>query len=166
LATIVTLELLQQKSDHSNGLLAIMSRESGQFLVTVIPAAALTGLTLLYSSIYFNIALLAPYHHFARESGTTAKRSITSDYLGNIPLFALAPAVHQGHVATCASAFAAVVAAFLTIVVSGLYTVQPHSFATATTVQRNDTWNVTWPLAESDGSAAQALQFITWEKSL
>lgn len=162
LAIIVTLELLQQKSDRSNGLVAIRSRGSGQFWATVVPATALTGLTLLYSSIYFNVALLAPYHLLATKSGTTAKRSIASDYLGNTPLFTIPPAVRQGHIATCASAFAAVFAAFLTIVVSGLYTVQSHSFAVATTAQRNDSWNVTWPFAESDGSAAQVLQFITW----
>jgi hypothetical protein len=95
-----------------------------QLWATVRPALALTGLALLYSSIYTNIALLAPYHPLTSKTEATANRSIATQYAGSTPLFAMLPSMRQDHVSTCVSAFAAMVEAFLTIVVSSQYYTQ------------------------------------------
>lgn len=162
LAIIVALEILQRKSDRSSGFMDAKAGENVQLWSTVVPALLLTGLALLYSSIYTNIAVLAPYHALAGTKGAIAKRSIATEYLGSTPLFAIPPAVQQGHISTSVSAFAAVVGAFLTIVVSGLYYTQIVESRVPLEVQRGDEWNVTWPVGESDGAAGQTLQFTTW----
>ncbi|KAF2134561.1 hypothetical protein P153DRAFT_380376 [Dothidotthia symphoricarpi CBS 119687] len=162
LATTVVLEILQRNSDHSHGFAEVTLTGNGHFWVTVVPALWMTGIALLYSSIHFNIALLAPYHTLTSKSGATARRSIITDYLGSTPLFILFQAIQKRHLATAISAFAAILGAFLTIFVSGLYTTEPFTTNVDFEVQRGDEWNVSWPFAEGDSSAGQALQFITW----
>jgi hypothetical protein len=162
LGIIVGLELLQRQSDRFNGIIKTTPSKNTQLWATIVPAFALTGVALLYSSIYTDTSVLAPYHALASKSGAPAKRSIATQYAGSTPLFVLISSVRQGHVSTSLSAFAAIVGAFLAVVVSGLYTVQSINFDKELQVQRSNDWNVSWPLGDTDGSAGQVLQFITW----
>jgi hypothetical protein len=87
LGMIIALELLQRKSDRSEGFMKTASSTNVQLWATVLPALALTGLALLYSSIYTNTSVLAPYHALTKKTGEAAKRSIATEYLGSTPIF-------------------------------------------------------------------------------
>jgi hypothetical protein len=121
---IVPLEILQRKSDRSDGIMDATSGVGTQLWAIVLLAPALTGLALLYSSIYTNVTLFAPYHALTSKTEATANRNIATQYAGSTSLFAMLPSMRQDHVSTCVSAFAAIVEAFLTIVVSSQYYTQ------------------------------------------
>jgi len=53
-------------------------------------------------------------------------------------------------------------AAYLTIIVSALYSVAPVISRDGLKVTRLDDLNTTWPFAAGDSSAAHVLQFVTW----
>jgi hypothetical protein len=106
---IVALEILQKKSDRSDGIMDATSGVGTQLWATVRPALALTGLAVLYSSIYTNIALLAPYHALTTKTEATANRSIATQYAGSTSLFAMLPSMRQDQVSICVSVFAAIV---------------------------------------------------------
>jgi hypothetical protein len=181
LATIVTLEALQMTTERSKGLLSLSANASGLFWLTVIPAFVLTGIALLHSSIHFNIALLSPYHAIAARSGASSKRSIASNYLGSTPLFTIWPAIHKRHYATLTSAVAAVVGALLTIIASGLYSVEDFRTSTPIQLSMSPGWNITWrdsycmaceinrqepkDFDKGDASASQILSYIVWGNS-
>jgi hypothetical protein len=76
LGMITALELLQRKSDRSDGFMKTVSSTNVQLWATVLPALALTGLALLYSSIYTNTSILAPYHALTKKTGEAAKPKI------------------------------------------------------------------------------------------
>lgn len=178
LATIISLEVLQRLSSRPNGIMHVTPDSTARFWITVIPAAILTGITLLHSSIHFNIALMSPYHMLASSSGAPSKRSIATDYLGSTPLFTIWPAINRRHYAAVVSAFAAVIGAFLTIVVSGLYSVEFLETNTAVQLQVNNAWNLTWEVSpcsqclwthelspdplNGDASASYLLKYMLW----
>ena len=98
----------------------ISASESSRFWMSTIPALAMTGMALLFSSIHFNTTILSPYHALACDEGASTKRSIATDYRGSTPLFTLFPAIHERHYSAAVSGFAAVVGAFLTILFYGV----------------------------------------------
>jgi hypothetical protein len=177
-ALIITLEVLQRNSDRSMGLMDMSMSDAGRFWMSTIPALVMTGVALLYSSIHFNTVLLSPYHALAYEKGASTKRSIATDYLGSTPLFAIFPAIHERHYSAALSAVAAVVGAFLTVMVSGLYTIQTAKATSSIAPRLLDEWNTTWEttycnecrgtgeglrtIADGDGSAAYVLQYMVW----
>jgi hypothetical protein len=177
-ALIIALEVLQRNSDRSMGLMDMSTSDTDRFWMSTIPALVMTGVVLLYSSMHFNTVLLSPYHALAYEKGASTKQSISTDYLGSTPLFAIFPAIHGRHYSAALSAVAAVVGAFLTVVVSGLYTIQTAEVTSSITPRLLDEWNTTWEatycqecvgtieglntVADGDGSAAYVLQYTVW----
>jgi hypothetical protein len=178
LAFIIALEILQRNSDRRDGLMDMPASDASRFWMSTIPALAMTGMALLFSSIHFNTTLLSPYHALACDKGASSKRSIATDYRGSTPLFTLFPAIHERHYSAAVSGIAAVVGAFLTIIVSGLYTVQTTRVSSSMAQNILDQWNTTWgttmcgacigsgqglmSVDDSDGSAAYVLQYTVW----
>jgi hypothetical protein len=177
LTVIIILEVLQQISNRSEGFLKMPSDGSGLFWITVVPAAALTGISLLYSSIHFNVGLISPYY-ILDQPGAKAKHTLATNYLGSTPLFTIWPALQRQHYASVVTAFAAVIGAALTIVVSGLYSVSYSEVDFATELVVTNGWNTTWiyticedcvfskDLAQdfesADASAAEMLNWVMW----
>jgi hypothetical protein len=162
-ATIGVLEVLQTLSNRSDGFVEVLDGSNGRLWASVIPAIYLTGIALLFSSMFFNYSLLTPYQALKVGKGATADRSVQTEYLGSMPLFTLWPAIRQRHYATAVSSVAAVLGAFLTIVVSALYSVETVNRRTAVEVERMDNFNTSWSIYGSDNSAAHVVQFITWD---
>jgi hypothetical protein len=163
LVSIIALEILQRKSNRSNGIMDVSSSNKAHIWSSWIPTLAMTGIALLYSSMHFNIALLAPYYNLKNEKGARTTCSITTDYLGSTPFFTLWSSIKLRHYATTISALSAVVGAFLTIAVSGLYSLEPFNVNTSFDLERSDEWNVTWSIYDDDSSAGQVLQYTTWK---
>jgi hypothetical protein len=176
LAVFAVLELLQRLSDHSEGLLTSQT-EKGLLWVSVVSATVMTGIALLHSSIHSNIALISPYHELSRDSGTTAQRSIMSDYFGSTPMFTLWPAFRNRHYAALVSAIGAIIGALLTVVLSGLYSVESGNLAVPGALNIDSGWNMTWAYGEAcdefcyetptdaelfDAGAGNTLKFLNW----
>ena len=71
LVSIAVLEGLQHVSNSNHGLLDFSASGNRQIFMTLIPAAIMSGITLLYSSLHFSTSLIAPFHALNR-GGVTA----------------------------------------------------------------------------------------------
>ena len=156
LALIATLEVLQHLSDRDVG---IVSTPSSGDLLTVfgtrfIPALVMLLVATTYSSVDFNVTLFSPFHKL--KKGSAAPRSsIMSSLLGKTPFHALYIASAHQHWAAIFSIIAALVGSILTIVVSGLYTVENITGPANINLQRLDQFDPTWPdSVRNDGGAA------------
>lgn len=67
LANIAILEVLQQVSDSNRGLFDFTASGNRQILITLIPAAVMSGTALLFSALHFGTSLIAPFHALNRE---------------------------------------------------------------------------------------------------
>ena len=162
LLTIVTLEVLQRLSDHSNGFVEVSSSDNSQFWASFIAGLYMTCISLLLTSIYFNYCLLAPYQPLAGATGAKANQSILTNYLGSIPLFTIVRTISKRHHSASMAATAAFLGGFLTIIVSALYSVELIHTNKGLEVMRLDGFNETWSLGTGDSSASHVIQFITW----
>ncbi|KAL1639556.1 hypothetical protein SLS58_007860 [Diplodia intermedia] len=165
LLTICGLEVLQQMSDKHHGFAGIdlSSRESGRYAATFVPTLILVGIAALASALNFNITLLSPYRAM-RDRPCPPGRCIQSNDLGRWPLFQAFQSIRRRHFAACATSFASIVAGFLTIAVSGLYTLETVDKSTDVALSRSDGFRTEWyGNIYSDGNAAAVLGFISWQ---
>lgn len=163
LLLIAVLEYIQRISDKSSGFVAIPPTTKAHYWITIVPALAMWAIGALYSSINFNTLFLSPYQAMS-EGGAGGRRGILSHNLGRLPLVSLLVSLRDNHTAACFSAMGTILGSFLTIVVAGLYSVANLETKTTMTVQRTDTFGVTWsgpPL--DDSGAGQALSLIVWQ---
>ena len=124
LGLIVALELLYNHSrSHSPVGLAQVSPANTYIRYTwvYIPALAMVCVQLLFASLYFSTKVFQPYHAL-RLGGSTARQSLIDRQVGTVPLQSLWRAVVNWQPAGIAISLAMMLAPFLTIVVSGLYT--------------------------------------------
>ncbi|KAL1619071.1 hypothetical protein SLS54_006923 [Diplodia seriata] len=165
LLTICSLEVLQQMSDKHHGFAGIdlSNRESGRYAATFVPTLILVGIAALASALNFNITLLSPYRAM-RDRPCPPGRCIQANDLGRWPLFQAFQSLRRRHFAACATSFASIIAGFLTIAVSGLYTLETVDKSTDVTLSRSDGFRTEWyGNIYSDGNAAAVLGFISWQ---
>ncbi|KAK8060737.1 hypothetical protein PG996_010667 [Apiospora saccharicola] len=163
LLLVAVLEYIQRLSDKSGGFVAIPQTTTAHYLTTIIPALVMWAISALYGSINFNTLFLSPYQAMA-EGGAGAHRGFLSHNLGRLPLVTLLISLRDNHTAACFSAMGTILGSFLTIVITGLYSVANLETQTTMTLQRTDSFGVNWsgsPL--QDNGAGQALSLIVWQ---
>lgn len=156
---IGVLEVLQRSSDHNNGILDIA--KGSERYARYVPALIMLLVATLFSSLDFNVSTFTPYSTLYTGC-VPSKPTICSNFVGRMPPIALLKAAQSGHFGVVASTVAALVGSTLTIVVSGLYTVQDVSSTSSTrNLKRADTFNLT--CADSlttDNFAASVLSLV------
>ncbi|RFU28160.1 hypothetical protein B7463_g8172, partial [Scytalidium lignicola] len=116
LAVIAILEIIQHKSDHSDGFVNIgLDNKSTRYAISWLPALAMFGIAALYGSVNFATSVLAPYHTLWRGS-KPADKSISVNLFGKSALIVFVHGARAGFWAVCATALASFLASFLTIV--------------------------------------------------
>lgn len=160
---ISALEILQRRSDALNGIVTIDTTDKIHYATTLVPALVMWGIAALHTSIHFNITLLSPYHALSK-CGVNARRSILSSNLGKLPPLALFASISQRHIAAAFAAVATIAGSFTTIVVSGIYSLEPNSVDSTLLARRPDKFDVSWNgTFLDDGGAAVLLNFINWQ---
>jgi hypothetical protein len=158
LSLIATLEVLQRLSVHNNGI--TNTRSSGDITTVIgtriIPAFVMVLVATCYNAIDFNVSLLAPFYKL-RQGPQAARTTIMSSLMGKMPLHALVLAIAHAHWAAIFSILAALIGSVLTIVVSGLYTVEDTLGTQDIVLQRMDTFDPTWSDSVFDDGGAAAL---------
>lgn len=121
-AMIVVLEVLLHFSQVNNGLGDVSSiNEYMHYLWTIIPALAMSGISLLFGGMDFNTRCLAPYACLKRKKGASFADSMSVSFIDSLGLTNIIRSMHSGHFAVQATTLATGAAFFLTIIVSGLY---------------------------------------------
>ncbi|KIW59301.1 hypothetical protein PV05_03756 [Exophiala xenobiotica] len=162
LAAIVALELLQRRSDSEAGILALSTsgRTQSTLAIRLIPALLMLIIAASFNSFDFNISVLAPFNSM-RFRAVSAEQSIKSSLIDKLPPIALWNAAkHRQYAALCSST-AAIIGSLLTIVVSGLYTVESVPSTRQTALQAVDAFNTSWADSVTNDSSAAVLTSLT-----
>ena len=160
---IIILEIFQHISDNRHGLLDMNSSDSdSRILSTYLPAFFMLCVATLYTSLDFNISIFAPFAAL-RHGNTTATRSIMVNLIGKLPPHALFLSIRSRYTSSCLAILAAFVSSFLTIVVSGLYSIETVSRHRTVSLQQLDRFNFTHiDLSLDDGSAGTITDLIEY----
>lgn len=154
---IAILAVLQRLSDNRNGIMSVGDNEEVEIFTHYIPALVMLIFASAVNAFEFNIVLFTPWSKLIKHK-VTAKQSITSNLMGkSLPLAAL-EALKARQMGAVFSLFAAACASLLTILVSGLYTVE-HTTSTnqPLSLDRLDTFNLQWPSSVSNDKGAAAV---------
>ena len=138
LAYIVVVEVLFTTSQSRGGLTGVDLSSWTHYGWTYLPALAMVCLKTLYTSVAFKIRLLSPYATM-KASSSQASVSVSDHPLSRIALHEVFVTARRRQFGVLAVTIAALLAPFLTIAVSGLYT--PEHYHQEVAIRQMTTWN-------------------------
>ncbi|KEF54387.1 uncharacterized protein A1O9_09553 [Exophiala aquamarina CBS 119918] len=162
IAGIVTLEVLQRLSDRSHGLgdVSDMNGASSIIYTRLLPAFVVLVIASLVNAVEFNIFVLSPFDRLWSRD-TKCRQSLQSSLINLLPPLAFWKALRHRHYAALCSSIATVLGASLTIIVSGLYTVEQISYSTEVVLFVNQSMNLNWANSSTQDNGAAALISLT-----
>lgn len=152
LTIIIVLEVLQRLSDASQGFAAVSPGTSvGHTASALLASLVMTATTITFDSIEFAAATFAPYQ--ALLSGkSTAARCLLKNSLGEFPVVGTVTATRNRHFGLAIASAAALVASTLSILSSGLYTVQTIASAPMINVVGVEHFTQQWNSSNDNGA--------------
>ncbi len=161
-SAIGILELLQQLSDQHHGFISISNRELSITLFTrFLPALSMLVIATLINALDFNIAVLAPFNALTAATAQPTRNTISNSSLG-LPLpLALWCSLKQRRWGPFLSGSATLIGSVLTIVVSGLFTVDQLSVPQTVSVNLIDRFDTKWDNSVKNDNSAAVLASLT-----
>ncbi len=157
LVLIAVLEVVQQSSDKHHGLLTVVDDKWTEVYSHYIPGIVTLAVAALINMLDFNVALFAPWVNLAKGDAVS-RRSVLNHLLGLPPPWAFLRAIRTRYIGAILSIPAAALASLLTILVSGLYTVQHVTISGPDiTVNQLDSFNLMWSNSFSSDNGAAAV---------
>lgn len=159
LAVIATLEVLQSLSGRTNGITTIANPDTLLviFGTRFVPGTLFLAIAVLYDSIEFNVAVLAPFARLKR-GGARGRHTLTRTMLGRFSIEVFVSSLRHRDWAAAFATLAAFLGSFLTISASGLYTIEKRPGPSLVTVNRVDQFDPSWSDSlRDDGGAAVLL---------
>ena len=162
LAIIAALELIQRKSDSNSGIASVSDAGSlsSKVLTRYLPALVMLLSASLFNSMEFTIAVLAPYNSMRRNSEASTNRKLSS-ILSLMPPHALWRAGRNRYWGALLATVAALLGSVLTIVSSGLYTIDFVPTISRMQIQTIDTFTTTWSNSVLNDSSAAVLTSLS-----
>ncbi|CAI7634199.1 unnamed protein product [Penicillium pancosmium] len=117
---IIALEALLHVSQKNNGLGQASNDGKMHYLWTTVPSFAMMLIGLLIGSLDSNIRILAPYANLQKAQGTKFE-TLATNFLDALRITNLTRSARTGNFAILSATLAALIASFLTIVTSGLF---------------------------------------------
>jgi len=142
-ALIISLEVSYRISTKNNGMVDIVSDGYIHYTYAYLPAAVMVVLSTLFLTLDFTIRTVQPYH--ALRGGSYAFQSLFDQPLGKMTLPAAWDALWKRQPAVLATTFGALLAPFLTILVSGLFTSTAVEFSSPVHLTQLDWFNISIP---------------------
>ncbi|QDS75113.1 hypothetical protein FKW77_007352 [Venturia effusa] len=152
---LMVVELLHQRSKRDHGLGDADNSSPMRYAWTFVPAVVMLLLMSCIGIIDFATRLMQPYQALSR-SPVPAQRSIFINYLSQFTVVAIWTAVTNAQFAVLFSAFAMLVAPFLTIVSTGLFVPTMLSHQAAMKIDMTSSIN----LNHTDAKAASQLSLL------
>ncbi|OHE92149.1 hypothetical protein CORC01_12552 [Colletotrichum orchidophilum] len=140
LMAVASLEVIQRLSDDRDGFLEVGTKTS-TVLATYIPAAVAISLAGMYSSFEAMAAIFAPFAALKKRNAI-ASRSVFLNLTGKMAPHAIWDSMRSRHFGVTAILVANIMAGFLTIVVSGLYSVLAVQQVEGVALQQMDTFRL------------------------
>ena len=124
IAVIVALEVTLRLSSANSGLADVNGDSITRYAWLYLPTLVLVLLGTLFNVLDFDIEFSEPFHRLS-QGYTDAKSSMLQDHLRRIPIATTFHALSHGKYALLAASISIFLAPTLTIISSGLFTVQP-----------------------------------------
>lgn len=141
-AVIITVELLYRKSVSSDGITAVPTTNTYLHYTWVyIPAFVMFVVRVVTDSTAFTMQVFQPYSSL-RVGGCSADDALLNDRLGKTSLENLLHHIHRRRFSITAISVTTMLAPFLTIAVSGLYTLKTTNVAKDTMIQALNVWTI------------------------
>ena len=126
----------------------------------LIPALVMLLIATMFNAVDFNLAVLAPFTALKRNA-VPASTDLGRSLVSQMPLVALWRALRMRWWPAGSSALAALIGSLLTIVVSGLYTIDPVPQTASLILEKLEILNTSLPDAKlEDGSASTLLSLL------
>ncbi|KAI0536518.1 hypothetical protein GGR58DRAFT_385720 [Xylaria digitata] len=164
ITAIVGLEILYQLSEKNRGLSDV--KNTPPYYVRYPSSLAALAIATLFNSLDFTLSSYAHFHAL-RSGPTSARRGIMTNLIQMMPPAAWYRALKNRYFGALSSITAAIIGSLLTVVVSGLWGVDPN-VVVSTTVSASvgTTWDVSWKNSSyGDGDAAFRLKAILTNSS-
>ncbi|KAM5372361.1 hypothetical protein ACJA88_009110 [Fusarium oxysporum] len=164
LLAIGGLELLQQLSNKRQGLVDMHRTDSTSISYTIRIASTATvfAIATLVNSLDFTITAFAPYSSL-RGGNSPPERSILFHLLSVSPFLIFFKSLRACHFGPAASNVSSLLSSFLTIIVSGLWTLTSPATLEGPFSAMVGNWRSTWPVrAVDDGGAAMILNLVRY----
>ncbi|OAP59053.1 hypothetical protein AYL99_06351 [Fonsecaea erecta] len=158
LTVIAALEVLQHESDAHDGLVAISSSLIYRSLPNILASVVLICIAIMYDALDFATTTLAPYQTLAQGSAP-AKQTLLRTSSGSLPIWSTWKAIRGRHVEAAVASVAALIGSLLTIVASGLYTIEAIPVVLDVTVITSDKFVPSFGTS-TDGSAGAIFTLI------
>lgn len=139
LAVIAALEIIQHFSDVNDGFVSI-TQSNSLALATYIPSAVSLGVASIYAAMQMMAATFAPFTPLKRGNAS-AGRTVMLNLVGQLPPRALFLSLKTKNFAVAIVLLGSFLGSFLSIIVSGLYSVISVPIVQNTTLQQSDTFN-------------------------
>jgi Protein of unknown function (DUF3433) len=162
LAAIVALQVLYHVSNASMGLVDVSNSEDiALYLSRYISAAVMLLIATSFNSLDFAVTSFAPFS-LLRSEALPASRSLYFHLLGEMPPVALSQSLRTLHPGSAFSNMAGIIGSVLTVVASGLWTIDRAVRSNASvTASIASSWDVAWPNSTlNDSGAASILDLI------
>ncbi|KIX08282.1 uncharacterized protein Z518_02938 [Rhinocladiella mackenziei CBS 650.93] len=157
LAIIVVLEIVQRSSDDSNGFYTVADDKWTEVYSHYIPGIVMLILATLVNMLDFNVALFGPWINLA-NGNAISKKSLLNHILGRSPPFAFLQALRTRYVGGILSILAATLASILTVIASGLYTVEHFTVeGPDVSLKQLDSFTLSWPNSFTTDNGAAAM---------
>ncbi|KIW80320.1 hypothetical protein Z517_06935 [Fonsecaea pedrosoi CBS 271.37] len=160
-AIIAVLEVLQRQSDRNSGIASVSDVESlpSKIFTRYLPALIMLLSATMFDSLEFLSIVLAPYNAMKanRQPSTPVSRSL----VGLMPLHALWTALRSRYWGSSLAIIAALLGSVLTIVSSGLYTIDSVPVTSPVQIQSTDSFNTTWGNSVLNDSGAAVLTSLS-----
>lgn len=146
LGTIAALEAIIRRSGAQDGFVAIAGDDGSyiRYSWVFVPALFMVCLQITLAGVVFNVKLFQPYH-ILRRKNMQARHNLLDNLLGKVALICLGQSIRKRQLAVSAVSAAMLLAPFLTIVTSGLYTVKEVDLRESLKIQQLDSWTFASP---------------------
>jgi hypothetical protein len=155
LALVIALEIVYQQSRSNEGLLKIIDVKQTQMGSSYVPAIVMALTKLLFSAFDFDLRILDPYVQLKKGSAA-AKPSVLNKTIYTWKTNAFWVALANKRFAVGASTLSVMLASFLTVAVSGLYTATPITRESTINLTRMDVFSLPGSLYRNESTARTA----------
>jgi hypothetical protein len=152
LGVIAGLETVQRLSKSTSGFYQLhISQTAAATWSTIVPTAAMILIRLLFQSQGFAILVFSPFAALMKVRAS-AREAVMRNMVGQIPIMNMWHSLKGGQLAVFLTSTALLLSSFLTIIISGLYSVQENGFLISPTLQTLDFFDTNWNTTKPDGT--------------
>ena len=156
------LEGLQHMSCHHGGIAKV--NEPNNQIIALLPQILSALIMMLiatnFNSLEFNILSLAPFERLRNKYESLSSGLLTA-YIGRVPPMVLCVAFLAQHWAVLLISSSALMGSFLTVVVSGLYTFDPHFPTSVARLRQLDQLAMNWNGSVVNDNGAAVVTSLT-----